>query len=146
MAWKAKNGAKLTEIRRERRRIEDVLLGFRMVRKEALQEGSWIRTIRKALGIPEAELARVMGYEPRSIYRMEQSESKATLQVKYLHKAAKAMKCDLVYAIVPKAGTLEELARELEEARYEIQGDDERAGLRREIWKVVKAGTKGLRD
>ncbi len=137
-----RNITKLTELRRERRRIEDVLLGFRMVRKEALQEGSWIRTIRRALGIQEAELARVMGYVPRSIYRMEQSESKATLQMKYLQKAAQAMKCDLVYAIVPKEGTLEELAREVEESRYEIQGDDETAGLRRELWKAIKAGTR----
>lgn len=136
-----RNITKLTDLRRERRRIEDVLLGFRMVRKEALQEGSWIRTIRRALGIQEAELAREMGYVPRSIYRMEQSESKATLQMQYLQKAAEAMKCELVYAIVPKEGTLEELAREVEDARYEIEGEDETAGLRKELWKAIKAGT-----
>jgi predicted DNA-binding mobile mystery protein A len=139
---KMQNEAKLTDLRKDRRRIEELLLGFRMAKKETVKVRSWVRTIRESLGLREAELAEVMGYAQGSIYRMEQSEMESSLQMKYLRRAAEAMKCELVYAIVPKEGTLEELALDFEEARYEISGDDEMAKLRREIWKVLKAGTR----
>ncbi len=72
MVRKAKKYA--WEREQECERMEEVLLGFRMARGEARKVGSWIRHMRKMLGVMEIELSRRLGHQPRAAYRMEQAE------------------------------------------------------------------------
>ena len=61
----------------------------------------WIRAIRTALGMSTVQLARRMGVSQPSVVGMEQSESSGRIQLDTLHRAAEALQCRLVYALVP---------------------------------------------
>ncbi|WP_419926859.1 mobile mystery protein A [Candidatus Poriferisocius sp.] len=67
----------------------------------------WIRAIRDALGMTTGELASRMGVRQQTISDIERSEQHDTIQLKTLERAAQAMNCRLVYALVPDS-TLEE--------------------------------------
>ena len=61
----------------------------------------WIRAIRQALGMTTAQMARRMGVSQPRIVELEQSETKRTVTLKSLERAAQALNCSLVYALVP---------------------------------------------
>ena len=67
----------------------------------------WIRAIRDALGMSSKELASRMGVRQQTISDIERSEQHDTIQLKTLERAAQAMNCRLIYALVPYS-TLEE--------------------------------------
>ncbi len=121
----------------ERKRLEEVLLGFRLGRKEASEVKSWIRTLREALGLREVELAERLGYEARSVYRLEKSEIRASIQVKHLRKVAEAMECDVVYALVPKEGSLEEMAQRIKSDRVDVTSEEAIGALRKSVRKLL---------
>lgn len=70
----------------------------------------WIRAIREALGMTAEQLARRLQATQPAIVKMEASESKGTIQLATLRRAAAALDCDLVYALVPRK-PLEETIR-----------------------------------
>jgi len=49
-----------------------------------------------------AQLARRLGMKQPSVIAMEKSEAKGTIQMSTLRKAAAAMDCVVVYALVPR--------------------------------------------
>jgi predicted DNA-binding mobile mystery protein A len=59
----------------------------------------WIRTIREALGMTSTQLARRMGLSQPRVIQMEKNEK--NLKIVTLEKAAAALGCRLVYALVP---------------------------------------------
>lgn len=70
----------------------------------------WIRAVRDALGMSAPELGKRLGVRQQSIHDMEASERRRTIQLNTLARAADAMDCDLVYALVPRT-SLEENVR-----------------------------------
>lgn len=68
---------------------------------EPPKEG-WIRTIRTALGMTAAQLGRRLGTSPQAVLDLERSEAADKISLASLRKAALAMGCDLVVAMVPK--------------------------------------------
>ena len=70
----------------------------------------WIRAIRDALGMSSTELAARMGISQQVVSEIERSERRATVKLKTLSRAAEAMDCELVYALVPRT-SLEETVR-----------------------------------
>ena len=62
----------------------------------------WIKAIREALGMTGKQFAARMGISPPSVIDIEKSEASCTIQLKTLHRAADALGCTLVYALVPK--------------------------------------------
>lgn len=72
--------------------------------------GGWIRATRDALGMSGSELAERMGVRQQSVHNLEVSERRNTIQLDTLARAADAMGCDLVYALVPRS-SLEESVR-----------------------------------
>ena len=68
----------------------------------------WIATVRKALGMSGAQLARRRGRTRARISQAERAEVKGGVTLKSMHEMAAAMGCKFVYAIVPE-GTLEEI-------------------------------------
>jgi predicted DNA-binding mobile mystery protein A len=68
----------------------------------------WIRTVRKALGMSGAQLARRLGVTRSRIARAEQEELNGNVTLKSMQSAAGAMGCRFVYAIVPPK-TIEDL-------------------------------------
>lgn len=69
----------------------------------------WLRTVRKALGMSGAQLARRMGVTRARIAKAEQAELSGSVTLKSLQAAANAMGCRFVYAIVPAQTTVENL-------------------------------------
>jgi len=63
-------------------------------------KSGWIRAIRQALGMTAADLGARMGSEESTVLRMELNE--ARIQLGTLQRAADALECDMVYALVPR--------------------------------------------
>ena len=61
----------------------------------------WVKSIREALGMTMAQLAIRLGVSAPRILKLEQAEAQGTITLKSLERAAEAMGCRLVYAVVP---------------------------------------------
>ncbi len=79
----------------------------------------WLRSMRKALGMSGAQLARRLGVTRARIASAEQAELAGGISLKSMQAAAEAMGCRFVYAIVPASGSAEDLI--LAQARRKAQ-------------------------
>lgn len=61
----------------------------------------WVKAIREALGMTTAQLARRMGVAQPSVVSLEASEAHGRIRLDTLERAALALDCQLVYALVP---------------------------------------------
>ena len=96
--------------RQGRRRLDDHYESVRpLVGVERPNKG-WIRAVRDALGMSSTELAARMGVSQQAVSDIERSERHTTVRLGTLSRAADAMNCELVYALVPRT-TLEETVR-----------------------------------
>ena len=66
----------------------------------------WIKTIRTTLGMTSQQLAKRMGIRQQSVTKLEQREISGTITLNSLRKAADALNCHVVYALVPHTGSL----------------------------------------
>jgi len=73
-------------------------------------KNAWLRDMRQAIGMPVDDLARRMGVKRREVNRMERAEENERIMLATLRRAAKGLGCELVYGLVPKEGTLKDLA------------------------------------
>jgi predicted DNA-binding mobile mystery protein A len=64
--------------------------------------GGWLRAIRESMGLPSQVLGDRLGLNGRTIRRLERSEQDGVVRLDTLARAADALGCDLVYAIVPR--------------------------------------------
>jgi len=106
------------------RRLDETLLGFRAARlanREKDLEGRWLKAVRRATGIPVHVLQKRLGVTKYEIFRLEKSERTSRIIVANLKRAAEALGCELVYALVPREGSLEDLAA-AERAAHEAAG------------------------
>lgn len=62
----------------------------------------WIRAIRDALGMSAAQLAKKMGVSQPRVTALEKAEADDSVTLASLRRAAEALDCTLVYALVPK--------------------------------------------
>jgi predicted DNA-binding mobile mystery protein A len=69
----------------------------------------WISAIRQSLGMNVRQLGKRMGVTQQLVSKFEKNESNDLITLKSLRKAAAAMDCKLVYAIIPNNGTLEDI-------------------------------------
>lgn len=79
-------------------------------------QAGWIRTVREALSLSQSQLANRLGVTQRSVQAMEKSEASEGIRLDTLRRAADALGCDLVYALVPREplrDTMERQARQL---------------------------------
>jgi predicted DNA-binding mobile mystery protein A len=72
----------------------------------------WLRAIREALGISQQEVATAAKVRRESLIGFEKAEAGDRITLRNLRRVADAMGCELVYAIVPKSGSIEELAEQ----------------------------------
>jgi len=103
-----------------RRRLDERLQTINSAEVPRPHRG-WIRAVREALGMSTTDLGRRMGISQQSVVDLEQSEGRSTIQLDTLERAAAAMECELVYAIVPRT-SLEEIvqARAHDKARQQL--------------------------
>jgi predicted DNA-binding mobile mystery protein A len=75
---------------------------FRTVGDLKTPEEGWITTMRKALGMSGAQLARRAGVSRAAVYQSERNERAGAITLRQMDKLAEAMGGRLVYAIVPE--------------------------------------------
>ena len=62
----------------------------------------WVRAIRDALGMTTPQMARRMGVAQPRIIELEQAEVSGSITLHSLERAAEALGCRVVYALVPE--------------------------------------------
>ena len=85
-----------------RRQLDDVLRELSSARTIELPREGWIKTVRKALGMTASQLGKRLEISQPSVTAMEQGEVLGSITLNTLRKAANALECDVVYAIVPR--------------------------------------------
>lgn len=64
--------------------------------------GGWVRAIREAVGMSATDLGARMGTHETSVFSLERHERTGRVRLDTLARAADALDCDLVYALVPR--------------------------------------------
>jgi predicted DNA-binding mobile mystery protein A len=85
-----------------RRRLDQRLAAVKSVDHTAPRHG-WIRAIRESLGMPARVMGERLGVTEGAVFAMERSEGAGTVQLDTLRRAADALDCDVVYALVPRS-------------------------------------------
>jgi predicted DNA-binding mobile mystery protein A len=71
----------------------------------------WLRTVRSALGMSGAQLARLLDVSRSQVAQAEKNELAGVITLKRLQKMAEAMGCRVVYTIVPETSTSDLVAK-----------------------------------
>jgi predicted DNA-binding mobile mystery protein A len=72
--------------------------------------GGWLKAIRQALGLSLKSVARELRISPQAVHQLEKSEAASSISLRQLEAVAEAMGCRVVYCLVPRLGTLADLA------------------------------------
>ena len=132
------------------KQLDRALEPYRAARAVPRPSRGWIRTIRQALGLSSAELARRLGTSRQLPLQLEKGEAEDRVTLKSLRAAANALDCDLVYALVPRAGSIQELIenRARAEAKNRVLGVEHSMALENQavgrIDEAVEAETRRL--
>jgi predicted DNA-binding mobile mystery protein A len=84
------------------RQVDQSLRTWREAELSRPPKGGWVRTIRGALGMSTAALARRLGVKPPTVRKFEQAEADGAITLKSLQKLAEALNCEVRYALVPR--------------------------------------------
>jgi transcriptional regulator with XRE-family HTH domain len=94
-----------------RRRLDKELRYYRMAAREERVTPDLLQAVRQALGVPVAEIARALKVSKSVVFRLEASERRKRITFTSMTRVARAMGCQVVYAVIPLGGgTLEEMA------------------------------------
>jgi predicted DNA-binding mobile mystery protein A len=92
--------------------LERALTPFLAVKETPRPQKGWVRAIREATGITVREMAKRLRKAPSVAAHLEGSEAEYRITLGKLREAADALGCQLVYALVPKSGSFQELAEQ----------------------------------
>lgn len=107
---------KSTMRQRARQRLDERLAPLKPENRLFPPPKGWIRAIRDAIGMTGPQFAARLKITPQSVADIEKSEATGSIQLKTLSRAAEALDCTLVYALVPKTsleGAVEARARRI---------------------------------
>ena len=136
-----------------RQRLDERLLTIKPEDQFHPPPKGWARAIRDALGMSGVQLAARLGVRPQTVEAIEKSEAGGTIQLNTLRRAAEALDCTLVYALVPRTSlddavkqrarkiAMRDLKRVTHTMRLEAQGTDDadlEARIERYIRNVIK--------
>ncbi len=93
-----------------RRRLDQRLAGLEE-RVGPRPERGWIRAVRESLGMSMSELAGRMELSATRVSQVEGDEVDGRIRLRMLERAAAALNCRVVYALVPRE-PLEEMVRQ----------------------------------
>lgn len=109
----------------------------------------WIRAVREALGMTTAQLARRMDVSQPRIVELEKAEATGNITMRSLERAADALGCQVIYALIPReplTTTLEARALQVAERqlssveqtmRLEAQSVDDPAQRKRTLERLA---------
>jgi predicted DNA-binding mobile mystery protein A len=94
-----------------RKNLDRRLSVLRPANELARPPKGWIRAIRDAVGMTAAQLGARIGVSKSRVMAMEKAEARGAVTLETLKRAAQALNCTLVYALVPNK-SLEEMVRD----------------------------------
>ncbi|MCK4578842.1 MAG: mobile mystery protein A [Candidatus Marinimicrobia bacterium] len=83
--------------------MDNSLKQFKRLGKVNRPPRGWIRAIRLAIGMSGPQLASRLGISPPGVFSMEESEANNRITLKSLNRAAEALDCTVIYALVPNS-------------------------------------------
>lgn len=89
--------------------LDQKLQPFTESSKVLVPERGWVNTIRTALNMTMAQLGAKLNITRQGVKRIEESEANGTITLNSLKDVAKALDLKLVYALVPKNETIDDL-------------------------------------
>lgn len=101
---------KNTARNRARQRLDERLQVLKPEDRFKVPPRGWIRAIREALAMTGVQFSARLKVRPQSVDALEKSEANGTIQLDTLRRAAAALDCTLVYALVPNT-SLQEAVR-----------------------------------
>ena len=127
---------KSTMRQRARQRLDERLAVLKPENTLLPPPKGWVRAIRDALGMTGPQFAARLKITPQSVADIEKSEATGSIQLKTLSRAAEALDCTLVYALVPKTsfeGAVQSRARrmamkELKRVAHTMKLEDQDVG------------------
>jgi predicted DNA-binding mobile mystery protein A len=144
-----------------RRQIDNKLIPLQKMDYLARPPKGWLRAIREALGLTTRQLAQRLGVSQTRAFEIEKAEVSGSITLESLRRAAEALDCRLVYALVP-VKPLETIAEEralsvarrrLKSTRHtmalegqSVAGDDEEAQVKRLAEKLLAQPGSSLWD
>src|SRR5487761_1770295 len=105
-----------------RRQLDDRFAALPSAEWFAAPTRGWIKAIREALGMSSEQLAKRLGVKQPTVAAIERSETRGTIELATLRRAAEALDCTLIYALVPNrklATTVKERARPIASKRLQ---------------------------
>jgi predicted DNA-binding mobile mystery protein A len=122
----------------------------------------WIKAIREALGMTTAQLAQRIGVSQSRAFVIEKAEKEGSITMESLERAARALDCRVVYALIPRNSLndlVEERARVVAEKRLQsarhsmaleaqsVDVSDEEEQLKQMIQRLIeKSGSELWKD
>ncbi len=91
------------------KQLNQKLQAFQQVQTVAIPPAGWVKAIRTSLGMTLQQLANKLGITQQSVQELEKREKEMGITLKSLNDVANAMDMQLVYALVPKDGSLDAL-------------------------------------
>jgi predicted DNA-binding mobile mystery protein A len=104
----------------------------------ARPRSGWVRAIRDALGMSAAELGARMGVSQARVSQIERAEVDHAIKLETLDRAADALGCKVVYALVPNEDSLEAMTlrqarrvarRDLDRVSHTMRLEDQSSGV-----------------
>lgn len=89
--------------------LDQKLQPFDQTKKALVPERGWINTIRTTLNMTMAQLGTKLNITRQGVKNLEESEANGTITLNSLRDVSNAMDLKLVYAMVPKDGTINDL-------------------------------------
>ena len=93
----------------KRMQLSDALRAYPNPETAVPPRGGWVRAIREALGMTQAQLGVRAGISRQSVQDFERAEADRRITLDSLDRLARAMACRVAYALVPEGGTLDDL-------------------------------------
>lgn len=97
--------------------LERALKPFLEAKDLSRPQRGWIRAIREATDVTVREMAKRLRKSPSIVIYLEKSETEYRISLGNLREAADALGCKLVYALVPKSGSIQELSEQRARSR-----------------------------
>lgn len=83
-------------------------------------KNGYIRELRTALGISSTRLGELLNVSQPAVTKLESNEREGVITLNSLQKAAKALGCELVYALIPKTSLETHLRNNARKAAEEL--------------------------
>lgn len=90
-------------------KLDQKLKPFDPARDVIVPDRGWINTIRTALNMTLAQLGKKLNITRQGVRKIEVSEALGTISINSLKEVARAMDMQLVYALIPRNGSLDDL-------------------------------------